>query len=456
MRNKFENLIKGDRILILGFGKEGHSTLRFLQKYFSDKRISVADQNLHIEYALKSLSLDSYQVGDRYLENINQFDLVIKSPGISLKGLKEVLDLEKVSSQTELFLRLYRKQTIGITGTKGKSTTSSLIHHIIKGSGRNVFLVGNIGVPPLDLVDEIDSETQIVFEMSSHQLDGIHISPGIAIVLNLFEEHLDHYGSMELYRRAKYKIFESQGKDDWLICNGDDRLLSEAILESGAVSNNMIFSSKKLDSNGAYINGDGEVFFKFESEQQKYNFSNRNSIPGKHNLYNIMASLCACKIIGIDDKNIKAGVNSFDGLEHRMEYVGKFKGIHFYNDSIATIPEATIEALNTLGKIDTLILGGKDRGINYKELIDFLDKRKVNKLILTGEVGVKLEPAFLTKGWKKNDLIMISSFNGLGNIIKSNTPQNGICLLSPAASSYDMFENFEHRGQAYKKIAETL
>jgi UDP-N-acetylmuramoylalanine--D-glutamate ligase len=172
---------------------------------------------------------------------------------------------------------------------------------------------------------------------------------------------------------------------------------------------------------------------------------------------NIMAAICVCKIIDIPDVTISDAINNFRGLRHRMEYLGQFKGIHFYNDSIATIPEATISAIKSLQKVDTLILGGKDRGINYQSLIDYLPASDVNNLVFIGEAGNRIMKGLKSGGKLKNQkLFFIYRFNELPEIIKQNTLPEHICLLSPAASSYDMFSNFEERGDVFKKIAENL
>lgn len=455
-RDDLHRLIPEKQLLILGFGKEGQSSYRFLKKYFPDLKIVVTDHNRSIEPLLLNEGVDTYKLGTDYLKLADEFPLVIKSPGIPFSLLDPIRRTTRITSQTELFLQLFRDQTIGVTGTKGKSTVASLIQQILSDDGRDSMLLGNIGVPPLDMAERINEDTPVVFEMSSHQLDGIGVSPKIAVFLNLYEEHLDHYASYEAYRNAKYTIFKYQHKGDWLIANDDDPDVLKQFADSRTGAGYMSFSGSVPKTTGAVLFGDAGVKFVYNGIESRYDFSRRKAIPGKHNLYNIMAAVCAAKLLETDDSALERSVNNFDGLPHRMEYLGQHGGIHFYNDSIATIPEATIEALKTIGRVDTLILGGKDRGINYTKLIDFLSDDRVGNIILIGEVGTLLGNALAKKAGSNPELFKVASFDGLDQIIRKCTPENGTCLLSPAASSYDMFSNFEHRGNAFKKIAENM
>ena len=191
--------------------------------------------------------------------------------------------------------------------------------------------------------------------------------------------------------------------------------------------------------------------------QSKFNFQERKYLPGEHNLMNIMAAICVSKVLEIPDDLIDKSVHSFKGLRHRMEYVGRFKGIDFYNDSISTIPQSTIQAVRSLKRVDTLILGGKDRGIDYRPLIDFLPDSGVKNLIFTGEAGKRIQNGLLeNKTTINQNYFFIHNFNEISDIVRNNSAPGFICLLSPAAASYDIFRNFEERGEVFKKIAENL
>lgn len=456
MSDNINDILENKKIAILGFGMEGKSTFNFIKKMIPLSQIIIADRSEDIQKYLSpdELEMLNLSLGEKYLENLENVDLVIKSPGITKERVLEYFPIEKVTSQADLFIRFYADQIIGVTGTKGKSTTSSLIHHIFEVVGRKSILLGNIGKPPFDYIQKITEDTHIVYELSSHQLDDVHYSPHIAIILNLFEEHLDHYGTFEKYKNAKYNISRFQKPNNWLIINGDDPTLKSKY--ENLVSNKLFFSDHLESVNGAFILDSEDIQLNFEETILSYDFNERIALPGKHNLKNIMAALLAVKISGVEDKAIVKSVNSFKGLEHRLENVGLFKGIHFYNDSIATIPEATIEAVKTLKTVDTLILGGKDRGIDYQVLIDFLTESRVQNILFLGEAGKRICNGIKTQGRFKGNMFLIKSFDEIKELVLKNTPSGTICLLSPAASSYDMFSNFEERGNAFKKIAGNL
>lgn len=459
MIDKLFEIFEGKKVLILGFGKEGISTYRLISKSIPASQITIADQN---EKLLETINLEidkrcKLYLGNSYLDNLSDHDLVIKSPGISKKILSNKVDESKIISQTDLFLKLFSERIIGVTGTKGKSTTSSLIKHILSSHFDNIFLVGNIGIPPFDLVEKINKKSWIVFELSSHQLQDVLSSPHISILLNLFEEHLDHYADLKEYHLAKINIAKYQKANDWLIVNEDDPIIQVLIDKYPAISRKLYFSIKNDLGIGAFIDKSGVIKYRHSESESTFDISKRSSLAGDHNLNNILAAICACKLLNVPDSTISTAIDNFKGLKHRMEYLGQFSGIHVYNDSIATIPEATISAVNTLKKVDTLIIGGLDRGIDYSALIDFLPVSKVNNLIFTGDAGIRIMKDLENTGkLKSQKLFLIHHFNELGEIIKNNTLRDHICLLSPAASSYDMFRNFEDRGEAFKKIAENL
>lgn len=456
-----ENLfirLKGLKVLILGFGREGKSTYTLLKNICEPGNLYLADQNFgaFTDVSLNETIRPFIISGDSYLEDLNRFDLIIKTPGIKRSMLLERVPVEKITSQTDLFFKTFYRQIIGITGTKGKSTTTTLIYKIIADHTQNVVMVGNIGLPPFDLVQKINFKTHIVFELSSHQLDDVSNSPHIAILLNIFEEHLDHYPSMELYKKAKFRIAGFQRKDDWLIINGDDAGLRQFASELNPVPRVLLFSAKQLKGDGIYKLAGDTVRFRHKNAISDLDLNGRISLKGEHNLKNIMAAVGTAKILKISDETILNAILKFKGLEHRMEYVGNFGGIEFYNDSIATIPEATIAALETLQNVDTLILGGKDRGIDYSGLIKYLPGTSIRNFIFTGKAGERimegLKP-FLSSG---QNLFTIGKFDELTIIIRDKTTPGKICLLSPAASSYDQFSNFEERGNLFKKIARSI
>lgn len=452
MKNPIIADIAGKKIIILGFGKEGRSTYSFIRKHLPEQPLTIADQSAAINTDLFSRDPSVELItGERYNENLNDWEVIFKSPGINLSRLNYLILSEKITSQTAFFLKYYGKQTVGITGTKGKSTTASIIWHILKMADRQTILAGNIGTPFFDTIDQLTPETIIVAELSAHQLEYTDSSPHIGILLNLYQEHLDHFISLNDYQTAKFNITYFQDNRDYLIYNFDDQRIVKDISSHGFSRHFLPFSINKRIDNGAYCTHSKIHLVKEKVIYEDYDLSDYQNLPGKHNYNNVMAAILTAKIFNVESFLILDALKSYKPLEHRIEYIANFQGIKFYNDSISTIPEATIAAVNALKKVQTLILGGFDRGIDYHLLIDFLAHSEVKNVIFTGPAGERI-----LAEWKKSkkrlpDLFILE--NNFSNIVQfafENTQQGKICLLSPAASSYDQFKNFEERGLTFK------
>ncbi|MDO5341243.1 MAG: UDP-N-acetylmuramoyl-L-alanine--D-glutamate ligase [Bacteroidia bacterium] len=413
--------LRGKSILILGFGREGRSSLAFIQKYLPHAVVGVADGNALAMSGLNAERIKIYS-GENYLDAINDFDIVLKTPGISLKD-KDV-DLSKITSQTDLFLEEFHDRIIGVTGTKGKSTTSTLIHHLLKESGRDAFLVGNIGVPVFDIIEKLTQNSIIVFELSAHQLQYIHRSPHIGILLNVFEEHLDHFGTFAAYCDAKLNIIKKMGDKDWAVTKED-------------------FSFEFADSLAHTINFE---YYNYDIDWDKV------SLNGEHNRLNINAALCACYAYGIPVDELIPHLYTFEPLEHRQELVGTFGGVTFYNDSISTIPQAAIAALNTIKDVKFLLLGGFDREIDYTPLVEHLKKNPVRHLLFTGNAGKRMFDMLKNVGYQ-GDMNVFCNLQEAFSILKNKAEKGDVCLLSPAAASYDQYKNFEERGKMFKELA---
>jgi len=453
MLNKLKEKIENKKTLILGFGREGLSSYKLIRSLLPNQMLTIADQNENLNTTvLKEDPNINLILGNKYLDTLNDYDLILKTPGISLKDLKYSLSDNKLSSQTEIFLELFSKQIIGITGTKGKSTTSSLIFHIIKQHTDNVIIVGNIGQPPFNMLNSINHSTFIVYELSSHQLEKISFAPHISILLNLYQEHLDHYNSFYDYQLAKFNITKYQNEKDYFIYNADDLLITNLIGHFNLNRNYLQFSLTKQVENGTFIRNNIINFIYQNTLSESYNLENKRKLKGTHNLLNIMAAINACKILDIPDISIINGINSFDTLPHRIEFVGKFNNINYYNDSIATIPEATIQAIKTLNCVDTLILGGFDRGISYNSLMQFLCDSEITNLIFIGKAGERMNNIINNLAPKGKCIFLVAKFEDAILIAKKNTKAGRICLLSPAAASYDQFKNFEERGNKFKEL----
>ena len=440
--------INNRSVLVLGFGREGRSTYNFLREMFADMQITIADANIKIaeDKLFEKDSNIEFILGEGYLVEIQEFDLVFKSPGISFKDYL-IPSHQYISSQTDLFLHLFSGQIIGVTGTKGKSTTVSLLKHVLDDFYDDVQLIGNIGVPALDIVNRVGENTKVVFEMSSHQLEFVSCSPKIAVLLNLYQEHLDHYSDYNSYRFAKWNIAKYQSEQDCFIsCIDETQVLKDI--------NNQIIQSVQLKYG---FNDDADIFYDFENDiiclkSKKIIFDrSKFTLLGKHNLYNAMAVLLACNYMKLPTEKVVNRMMTFQSLPHRLEFVAEVNGIRFYNDSISTIPQATIRAIESVENVATLILGGFDRGIDYKELIAFLINYKPLSIMLLGEVGEKLEASLKNINYK-GDYYKFNNLQEAVNKAFELTSDNMACLLSPAASSYDSYKNFEERGNHFKQL----
>jgi len=454
MVNRIAGLIRNRRICILGFGREGQSTYHFLRRHFSDIRIFIADKNPQLPGGLSFLAKDplaSFISGSDYLEKVSGFDLYFKTPGITMKTLEGRIDEKNITSQADIFLEEYGRQIIGVTGTKGKSTTSSLIAHILSESGKKVLLVGNIGIPPFDLHEEITPETHIVYELSSHQLETVHHSPAIAIILNFYEEHLDHYHSYTEYINSKLNILRYQTPENIAILNYDDPALMGLYYQEGLCSVVRGYSLQGIDGEGCQSGGT-EIHCRLRGKEHRFDIGKGLPIPGEHNKYNIMAALLACLETGAERNDIMNGLMSFRGLRHRIEYLGEKGGIHYYDDSISTIPQATIEAVKSLGNVEFLILGGYDRGISYDYLITFLSGIHIGHILFIGPAGKRMYDMMVdTKLY--SELAYAGSLENAVNLVVQKGKHGDICLLSPAAASYDAFRDFEERGDMFARYA---
>jgi UDP-N-acetylmuramoylalanine--D-glutamate ligase len=463
IRQRFAN----DSIVLLGFGREGQSSYSLLRKAFPDKELAIADANESIRDnpLIKNDSHITLITGEDYKEQISEFDIIFRSPGIPVWQLVSpdnnitvspihhfAISRGQITSQSELFLQRYSNQVIGVTGTKGKSTTSSLIWHILKTAGTDALLAGNIGNPVFNFVDIIRPETKIVFELSSHQLEYISTAPHISVLLNLYQEHLDAYAGYEEYQLAKVNIAKYQQKSDFLIYNLDDERVDGHLTSYITNRKCYPFSVVGEPQPGGFVR-DGWICFSdgtriipvWKVHQDRF-------LRGEHNLKNILAAVNVAMICGIGADTIEDGIATFKGLEHRLEYVGEFGNIHFYNDSIATIPEACMEAVKAIPDVDTLVAGGFDRGINYHGLASFLCKSRIRNIILTGVAGKRIGENLEGMDIHEKKLFYISRFDDFRDIAFRETRPGCACLLSPAAASYDEFKNFEERGKRFRAL----
>lgn len=415
----------GKNVCLLGFGREGQASLRALEKYAPDAEVTVADQNTEIAVDEKHWK----QVGTGWLENLDKFDVIIKSPGIPPQPEFEAVQ-EKITNSTQIFLDTVKEAgslVIGITGTKGKSTTASLIYEILKAAGKDVHLVGNIGIPALDFLDKALCHTEpgrskntiFVQEMSSFQLMNLTSSPPIAVVTSFFPEHLDYHQTMENYMDAKQHIARFQATDDVVFFDKTSEG-AKAIAQEG--------DAQKIPFSPA------DTSIKIED----------TSLLGEHNLHNIAGAESVAKHLGISDESIRDAVAAFEGLPHRLQNLGVHNGVQWVNDSISTTPETTIAALDALPDTDCIILGGKDRGLDYSELGKRIADSNIQHVILLGESSKRIQDSL---GDASVECHQAKSMEEVVSLAKTHAKQ--ICLLSPASASHDMFKDFEERGNLF-------
>lgn len=441
-------------LLILGFGREGQASYTLLRSRFPHKELAIADASPAIA-GNPLLAGDNHLVlitGDHYLQQVNRFDLVLRSPGIPVWNLDPPIPPERITSQTDIFLQAFASQVTGVTGTKGKSTTASLIHHIFKTAGSDSILVGNIGNPAFHYIGLIGPATKIVFELSSHQLEYLQRSPSRSVFLNLFQEHLDAYRGYAEYQQAKVNIARYQHPGDQLVYHAGDPLVSEHIASLGRRGGLYPFSLAGQPRPGCYLDHDTVMFDGGEGAVPVWRIHQDRFLRGEHNLKNIMAAISVAMLESVPIEAIEEGIATFKGLEHRLEYVGEFNRIHFYNDSIATIPEATIEAIRAIPGVDTLVAGGFDRGIDYTALATFLSASPVRNLILIGAAGRRIGQQMEESGSMPKRLFYVNRFDHFYEIACRETTPGSVCLLSPAAASYDEFRNFEERGKRFREL----
>lgn len=414
--------LKDKSILILGFGREGKSTLNFFNNHFPGKEIGIADE----------------KKGKDYLDKLQDYDVVIKSPGIPyLPEIKKAKVQGKIiTSATKIFFDNFKGKIIGVTGTKGKSTTASLIYEVLKSGGLDVYLAGNIGHPSLELLDRLDENSIVIYELSSFQLEDLNVSPHIAVITNIYPEHLDHHGNFGFYMEAKNNITRFQTERDYLIYNQDIEQLVEMAIQSKA---------KKLP----FSKKDTKVIEKLIPKDDR-------PMLGDFNLLNIMPAMLIGRIFKLSDKKIIEGIINFIPLPHRLEFVGEFSGIRFYNDSLSTIPQATIAALSALkNNVQTLIAGGFDRGVDYSVLGPAIVKSKIKNLILFPTTGEKIWESVRQQatGISKYE---VNNMEEAVKIAYEKTAPGKIALLSPASTSFNLFKDYEDRGNQFKKYVSLL
>ncbi len=422
---------EGKNIAIWGYGREGKSTYALIRKVLPSQTLTILESrngSSSLEFAKRNTVNTLCLFEDEV--DMNQFDMIIKSPGIVVHDVNPNL----ITGEAELFLKHYRNQTVGITGTKGKSTTTSLMHAVLSEKGK-CHLVGNIGIPCFDVIEELDENDTVAFEISCHQLEYGHYSPKYAIFLNLFEEHLDHYGSFEKYGDAKANIFRHQLNGDVCIISMDLERYIQEIPHPILIGKDITIRDKTLNIIGKQI------------------AVNQCALVGQHNYLNLAVVYQIAQYFNISDQQFLDAVRKFTPLHHRLEDLGECEDIRYVNDSISTIGQSCIKAIEALDHVDTVLVGGMDRGIEYEELEMYFSEHPDLYVILMYATGKRIYQEMKEKGQLHSRVILVDDLKQAIEQARIYTRKHHICLLSPAASSYDHFKNFEERGREFERLA---
>ena len=444
---------KGKKIVIIGMGKTGIATAGFLGA--QGGRVVVTDEKPRElwDAQYEHIANEKWLETGRYNTGIlSGADMVIPSPGVPpYNDILTAAILKKIPviSEIELAYLFLKKPLIAVTGTNGKTTTTSLLGEIFTRAGKRVFVGGNIGNPLIEYAGTKQKEDFVVAEISSFQLQWMEkFHPFVAIILNVTPDHIDYHGSFDEYRRVKARIFANQNRSDFAIINAEDpaqESMVQAIRAKVA-----LFSSAKEMQQGIYLKNDALVFKMFDGSQEQYPLS-MIKIPGLHNVENIMAAVMAARFCGCSRASIIDTITDFRGLPHRIEYVGEKKSVRFYDDSKGTNVGSVVRALDTFSEPVILLLGGRDKDGDFDTLQPILTK-KVKKVILFGEAGDRIE-SLIGKG------VPSEKRRTLREAIESaykNAAAGDVVLLSPGCASFDEFKNYKERGNFFKEVFRNL
>ena len=455
---EFNNFLDGKQVAIIGMGVSNIPLL----DYFYDKnaKVTVFSTNVLSDEIMEKINKYRYEVelGEDNLSRLKGFDIIFRSPS-ALPTKHEFQSAVKkgaiLTSEIEMVLKLAPCKIIGVTGTEGKTTTTSLIYEICKKAGYNCFLGGNIGKPIFTKINQMKPEDIVILELSSFQLMGMTVSPNIAVVTNVFPDHLNVHKSYEEYQDAKKSIFRNQTEEGIVILNKDNEITEKFADE---VKGKTIFfsSTKKLKNGYVYDREDGFIKKCTDGKCEKILNKNDIKLRGVHNYENICSALAATETVASKEAQIEA-VKNFKGVEHRLEFVREIDGVKYYNDSIGTSPASTIAGLNAFDENIILLAGGSDKGLDYKEIGEVIAK-KVGTLILTGPTAQKIEEATkqALSEEKSIEIIHTNNLEESVKVAKEKARSGDIVLLSPASASFDAFKNFEERGNYFKTLVNNL
>ena len=477
---KFHKKLQESRVAVIGLGVSNTPLIKYLKNLnvdvtvFDNRNIEKIDNDI-IKYLRENNIIGNF--GDEYLKNLKGFDIIFRSPSCR-PDVQEILEEKKrgavVTSEIEMVIKLCPGKVIGITGSDGKTTTTSLIYEILKKANYNCFLGGNIGIPLFDKIHQMQPKDIVVLELSSFQLMDMEVSPNISVITNITPNHLDIHKSYEEYIDSKKNIFKFQKEDDVLILNYNDEVVNK--FENEAKGKVVFFSKESKLENGVMLNDDLIKFAEDGIRRQLLNVKDVK-LRGRHNFENICTAIAATLSL-VDFEVAIEAVKEFKGVEHRIEFVREINGVKWYNDSIGSSPTRTIAGLNSFDEDIVLIAGGYDKHLEYEPIARPI-LENVSKLILLGQTAPKIEKAVKDEVTKLNSEIVIENncqllkFN-LGNnektlkifnvhtleetveIAYKEAVKEEVVLFSPASASFDMFKNFMERGEKFKKLVNEI
>lgn len=446
--------LNNKRVLVVGLGRSGVASALFLKEHGAHVTVSDSKPQDQLRDEIPTLldhgiAVETGSHGERTFQNQ---DLIVVSPGVPVDSppLEQARALgETVIGEIELASEFLTGPIVAITGSNGKTTTTTLVGEILTKSGLKTLVGGNIGKPAVSLVEEATPETAIVLEVSSFQLETIrHFRPKVAVILNITPDHLDRHRTFEAYVNAKARIFGNQQAEDFVVLNADD----PTCVELGEQARGRVywFSRKREVNQGAFVRK-GEIVFRHNGTEHSVMPVSKVPLKGAHNVENVLAAVCAAELTGCATASVRRAIGEFKAVEHRLEFVANVNGVEYYNDSKATNVDATIKALESFPGNIHLILGGKDKGSDYTVLNDLL-RRRVKCVYTIGAAAEKIE----------------SHIRGAAEIVHSRTIEaavreasatsqpGDVVLLAPACASFDQFQNYEHRGSVFKELVRSL
>lgn len=442
---------KNKKIAVIGEGLEGKSSAEFLRKQGAE--VTILDQKPHVAKALRGKQGKTI-AGKGYLKNLDQYDMVVRSPGVRLDLIEKHVSRDKITSQTKLFFDLCPAPIIGITGTKGKGTTASLIYEMLKAEGRDVYLGGNIGVPPLEFLEKLNSKSWVVLELSSFQLLDLTRSPHIAVVLMVTSEHLDYHKDIHEYIEAKRNILKHQSKSDFAIINRDYPASNESDIKT---EGKIYFISREREvEEGCFALGN-QVILRANSNSIPVIDTKELLLRGDHNHENVCAAVMAAYLAGVRVGTITSVLKHFKGLEHRLELVETINGVEYYNDSFSTTPETAIAAIEAFKNPEILMLGGSSKNSDFTELGSIISSRdNIKAIIVIGAEWQRIKERI--KNYESR-IMVVEGADTMEKMVLAASKiavPGDVVLLSPACASFDKFKNYKDRGEQFKEEVKKL